>query len=118
MDCRRAGAKLLCAAISAAMVSGPVAALAQNAGGNATNPFQNIPVHGVANTDENGQKIQPTQFNGTFSIESFQLSGDQIVAVGTLTGDLGGRTVTQAAALPVMIPGNGGRGPQGGFGGS
>jgi hypothetical protein len=61
---------------------------------------QKVAITGAA---KNGKK-----FTGTYAIKRFEKSGGKLVAVGTLTGKLKGRTVTRSnVAIPASVTGSG-----------
>jgi hypothetical protein len=71
-----------------------------------TNPLHDIPVTGSSDAGA---------FSGTLDIERFEAIGGQVVAVGKLTGTVGGTTYTdQAVALPVDTQHGRGGAPGGG----
>ncbi len=79
-----------------ALALAPFVARAQRGNPN-TNPLQNVAVTGTA-TDG-------TPFAGSLDIQRFEVVGDQLLAVGDLSGKLGNQPVNhQAVALPVQIP--------------
>jgi hypothetical protein len=61
---------------------------------------QKVAITGAA---KNGKK-----FTGTYAIKRFEKSGGKLVAVGTLTGKLKGRTVKRSnVAIPAAVTGSG-----------
>jgi hypothetical protein len=85
------------AALTAAMMAlAPVAASAERNDAAENHPFKNIPISGM--TDDQ------VPFQGTFDIERFEVVGEQLLAVGQVSGRLGNRQINhQAAAFPVQI---------------
>lgn len=91
------GRRALATALAAAVALLPTYAFAQRGGRGANNPIRNI---AVVSAEES-----PNAFEGTFSIQRFQLveNTNTIVAVGELTGRLGDGTPVnhQSVAWPV-----------------
>src|SRR5688572_30505702 len=51
-----------------------------------------------------GTAANGANFDGTFTLQRFANRGGELVAIGTLTGALGGQDITpQTVALPVKI---------------
>jgi hypothetical protein len=94
----RAGPGRLLAVVLASTVAAlPVATFAQRAGRGANNPVRNVPIAGTVAAD--GQT-----FSGTLDIERFEAVGEQLLAVGQVSGKFsGGKHVNhQSVAIPVQ----------------
>ncbi|MGB9184228.1 MAG: hypothetical protein WCB67_09180 [Solirubrobacteraceae bacterium] len=101
MSARKLAAVLAVLCATALLV--PVAAGAQTTPtGVAVTSFKNVPISGTAH---NGKK-----FTGNFSVNQFLTRAGTKYAVGTLTGQIGHRSVTQSnVALPVQVGGQNGQ---------
>jgi hypothetical protein len=101
-------ARMLAGVLAAGLSVAPVTALADREGRGANNPMRNIPITGTA---ADGQT-----FTGGLDIERFEAVGDQLLAVGQVSGKFsGGKPVNhQAVAIPVQSITSG---PAVGFGG-
>lgn len=88
--------RLVAAVLAVATASVPAAALAQRAGRGSNNPVRNVPITGTA---ADGQT-----FTGTLDVERFEAVGDQLLAIGQVSGKFsGGKPVNhQAVAIPVQ----------------
>jgi hypothetical protein len=103
-------ARLLSAVLAAAVAVVPVSALAQRAGQGANNPVRNIPVTG---TTADGQS-----FTGTLDLERFEAVGDQLLAVGQVSGKFSGGTPVNHAAVAIPVQSVNGTPLTAGFGGT
>jgi hypothetical protein len=68
---------------------------------------QTAPASGVATVPVTGTTDNGGAFNGTYTIQKFASQGDQLLAIGTLTGtltDASGAPVGNVADVPVQIP--------------
>ncbi len=95
MSARKLAAALAVLCATALLV--PVTAGAQTTPtGIAVTSFKNVPISGTAH---NGKK-----FTGHFSVDQFVTRGGTKYAIGTVTGQIGQRSVTQAhVSLPVQV---------------
>lgn len=89
--------RLLAGVLVATMAALPAATFAQRAGRGANNPVRNVPIAGTVAAD--GQT-----FTGTLDIERFEAVGNQLLAIGQVSGKFsGGKPVThQSVAIPVQ----------------
>jgi opacity protein-like surface antigen len=95
MSARKLGVVL--AAVCAALLVVPVAASAASAPTSVpVKNFTNIPVTGTAGAGK--------QFTGHFNVSQFITKGHRTFAVGTLTGNIGGKSVKRSnVAIPISV---------------
>jgi hypothetical protein len=101
MSIRKLG--IVLAAVCAAALVVPVTAGAQTPSGTQTQPttesvksFKHIPVSGMTDTGR--------VFTGHFAVSQFVVQQGKTVAVGTLTGTVGQKSITQSnVAIPISV---------------